>query len=1022
MLQRLLVLLCLPLFLTACTASNDNKTPDATSNDITGGVTTIPDIADFSSIQTVGAPNIDYKNSDGTPYTDFDTAYSVAYHSNTDKEYILPMLAVERKYIGYHRRGQEQDFSDDTRYDEERLLIKFEDSVAKIILGGETGYGISDGTLYVGNDIYEVGGFVHESERLSFMTATVGERADNRRNFDFNNASSAFDFTPKYMMRVRWSTQRRNNSIIETVGILEDTEIIQSGYGLVGIETDGAQIPKTTEIVQFHGQGIASIYDNDFTNITDNVIADFFTITADVDFFASKAQFTGELATTDYNEWNFTTPMLEYQAGVNHILGNVSAVNNATGTLEARFYGSGDNAAEELGGTLILASENGYKNLIGVFGATSVDNSANLNPNPNSPDSYTSFAQASDDANYYDDEALTLTFGGITVEESYSAIVTRSDTNVNWDDGTKNKTSNAYDDFAGVSLIFDDFGDIVDTYIVAGGGSYGITDYSNSYPTELSGPIDNASLESFISVSRDMNNGSDSAYNFIADHMLAIGWYEQSSALSDNALTGTDAYKAGYAIAGFETDGGNIPTDGTAVEFLGNGKGYYQGKLDDYNVKFDITATVDFENYNVVLVTSNSYDTDDGNEVAHLNIKGTLSYGFESNYLAGSDFVTQGDDGDIDALDNTELTGTANARFYGTVAEELGGTFYMKDTNIDNYYYGHFGAKRGMSDDGSTGNPKSPDSYMSFSEASDDADIYDEAITLTFSGIAVEETYSADIERTDPGITEWADGNITETLTIADGFAGVSLIFDGYPSIIYAVLVADSGSYDITNYGNSSSTELSGPLDGVDDSFDSLFSISREIDDSDDSDYNFTADHMVAIYWYEETSILPTDYTTENGTDAYKQGYAVAGFETAGGDIPTGGTAVEFLGNGKGVYQGGGIEYDVIFDVKATVDFENDNVAVETSNSADGLTDDTVNHLNVKGTLSYVSETNYLAGSDFVTQGADGDFDISDTDNTELTGSANARFYGTAAEELGGTFNLTKDDTHFYYGYFGAKK
>ncbi|MCH9843969.1 MAG: transferrin-binding protein-like solute binding protein, partial [Alphaproteobacteria bacterium] len=47
-----------------------------------------------------------------------------------------------------------------------------------------------------------------------------------------------------------------------------------------------------------------------------------------------------------------------------------------------------------------------------------------------------------------------------------------------------------------------------------------------------------------------------------------------------------------------------------------------------------------------------------------------------------------------------------------------------------------------------------------------------------------------------------------------------------------------------------------------------------------------------------------------------------------------------------------------------------------------------------------------------------------DADNTKLTGTVDARFYGTgsnAAEELGGTFSLSNADSG-YIGWFGAKK
>ena len=134
-----------------------------------------------------------------------------------------------------------------------------------------------------------------------------------------------------------------------------------------------------------------------------------------------------------------------------------------------------------------------------------------------------------------------------------------------------------------------------------------------------------------------------------------------------------------------------IPTTGTSVSFTGSGNGVFYASsynttfqeidVSNTSVNFTVSATVDFTTQNVSLTSDHN-----GTDKDYLNITApNLSYTAGTNNITGT--ITSAGD-----MDNAVMTGTANARFYGPAAAELGGTFTMQ--NDDTVYIGWFGVDK----------------------------------------------------------------------------------------------------------------------------------------------------------------------------------------------------------------------------------------------------------------------------------------------------------------------------------------
>jgi len=126
-----------------------------------------------------------------------------------------------------------------------------------------------------------------------------------------------------------------------------------------------------------------------------------------------------------------------------------------------------------------------------------------------------------------------------------------------------------------------------------------------------------------------------------------------------------------------------------------------------------------------------------------------------------------------------------------------------------------------------------------------------------------------------------------------------------------------------------------------------------------------------------------------------------AGAVTPASAVPTTGTGA-FTGLASGFYvKSLGMPFSTAASMTETVDFSARSIAFATANTqAADLNSGTVSaaaFLNLNGTLAYAPGSNQFTGN--VT-----------APGVALHGSATGRFYGPAAQELGGTYRLTPDD------------
>ena len=161
--------------------------------------------------------------------------------------------------------------------------------------------------------------------------------------------------------------------------------------------------------------------------------------------------------------------------------------------------------------------------------------------------------------------------------------------------------------------------------------------------------------------------------------------------------------------------------------------------------------------------------------------------------------------------------------------------------------------------------------------------------------------------------------------------------------------------------------------------------------------------------WNYQTYGLWMDF----GTTTLNLGTLSTGLPTDGANIPTTNSAT-FSGFSEGVHTVvGETPYLTQADVSAEVNFGSRTVALSTSNTQtmglDGSSPQNANFLNFTGTLTYAPGNNYFSGS------------VSTT-TPGFTGNAGGQFYGPAAEELGGTFELSDGGSEGYVGAFGAAR
>ena len=199
-------------------------------------------------------------------------------------------------------------------------------------------------------------------------------------------------------------------------------------------------------------------------------------------------------------------------------------------------------------------------------------------------------------------------------------------------------------------------------------------------------------------INMSTSNGDTLASGFGGAATLALNQSQTTMAVFANPTTSGYEYQtfgawgaygnggaAGAISVGNVTPLTGLPTSGTGA-FVGGASGYY---IDPSNNAFLVNATlnvnVDFAGRTASFATSNSAMTGGpaGSAIgnSNLNLAGNLSYGAGSTNLSGTVTSTSG------------MTGPANAKFYGPVANEIGGTYAVSGSGLGSMV-GGFGGKR----------------------------------------------------------------------------------------------------------------------------------------------------------------------------------------------------------------------------------------------------------------------------------------------------------------------------------------
>nr|MCH9845532.1 transferrin-binding protein-like solute binding protein [Alphaproteobacteria bacterium] len=783
-------------------------------------------------------------------------------------------------------------------------------------------------------------------------------------------SASYFNFYPDYMAVVHWELDK---SAYDTYG-----------YGITGFETGGNNIP-TTGTTRFSSKGRGHYYSGGAMKLL------YFAVTADVDFNNRNVSMTGTNTCINWRAVDCTQSHdqrhhldwageLSYEAGKNIISGTIATdadgYEDLIGRAEARFYGPN---AEEFGGT--FAMQNAGEGYVGFFGA---ERPGYITPTPTPPTAPTNPFDSLNNNNLtgFADNARKGTENNKLL--AIAASVTKN----------KHKTvSNGGITSAAIEFDYASNGDFVghgftlhlpDRKYSTASGSSGQSTYilANTGNKTYAFDSDGNSI-----AKADQLGFSKSVFGFNAEYMGAVRW----------RVTESSYETLGYAITGFDTIGTDIPTIGTGtVSFIGKGFGqYYDNSAysiysnngTSANRYYKVSANINFATRRVALTSENTCSSSSASDCAtgssnlypHLDWTGELSYASGMNVITGN-LETKGDAG------NTKLTGTAEARFYGPLAQEFGGTFSL--SNATSGYVGFFGAKK-IATITTITHPTSfnANNLTSFNDAQrgTNAKRNNNALKATAVQITKQKTGNRTI------ITDKITGAVAEFSYTTDRH------FDDSGFSFY---YADK-KYSATN-GNGTQHYIvdASPDAGTADAPNN-FVLSKST-----SYFTNVPLYMALVAWR----------LNETAYDA--NGYAITGFETAGNNILTSGTNVNFTGKGRGKYYSATASNYLYFNVTANVNFSTRNVALFSTNTcrSNSTSCPTVSlqrhYLNFTGNLSYAAGTNNISGTIETT---------GDADNAKLTGTAEARFYGPSAEELGGTFTMQNADEG-YVGYFGARK
>ncbi len=912
---------------------------------------------------------------------------------------------------------------------------------------------IDDVTLYAGNNQYLATNLLNINRE--------GFHGDISNASDYDSAKITIDRKSFFNFDVRTKFEYDDILYVEWEltkdaqtedGVTISEAKTEHGYMIAGNEANKAQMNNALGKPTFTGFGKGRYDANGVIYFPE------FEVTAKVNFPSNSIELiTSDTSAmkdgnkVDLSYLNFTST-LTHEEGVNNIGGIVSS-NGMAGNVDARYYTT-QYQNLELGGT--FAMRNNTSSYIGAFATSGshhgIQQSLVTLPGVFTPrgdgtspvangirNITTIWEPATDTLSFPFDTAASIALGGGLSEHTMKALAVQQ----NDDDGDKT-VSNILSPILGLT-----FGDgnggyaIYDVTLYVGASQYEVPELSDenadfTLREGFMGAITNTPSYDTATVIVDRLTIIDAerTTNFEYNNLVYAQW----------TLIKTAKTEHGYMIAGNETGTAQLSAqNGTAI-FNGYGKGRYDNNGDIYLPEFNLTATIDFDSYNIALTTRNTSAVKDGNAVAlpQLNFTSALTYKAGVNDINGNTGING-------------MVGIVDARFYSVAGDplELGGTFAMRN-NQGLSYIGAFGASATYYNPTDTrGNsftpPPPPVDYHISTIQTTDAPALDSGNLLAnldafestynsgnnnttydyiYAALAVQQDYHASYSR-DSETDAWGSPD-SETNVIAK--IAESVISMNYKSPgkggMRPVFYIGGNEYDVQNFSNG---EKVGEVT-ISEAFkyikkydsDSNVAIKAEITGTEIYDSaRFVIDfepfglllyHSIYVEW---GLVSERGNSGTSDTETTQHGYMVTGNEMRGQDIPTENTG-NFTGGGNGRYADTGTITSTKFGVTANVDFENRNITFTASDTKNISDDVPLTNLDFTSTLTYDAGTNNIKGNVSV-------------DN--MAGTMDARFYrqigygnvnipidSGRATELGGTFSMKNGDKSYIGAFITSNK
>ncbi len=984
------------------------------------------------------------------------------------KTFTLPAIGTHRYYqYDYQRADKSVDWEDSTIVNTATVVrnispvvtldFHVQNSGTKNEVYFQGGDGKAGVTIY--HDTYDVEGNVitdkYEGSSLAayhtgFQGSMLGINDKHKYSYihlhrgHVSETADYFGFKPDYLVGIAWYIDEEKNQL--GADDLAVTTYQRFGRMIAGLETgatfgDSAfgAIPNSGNIM-FTGKGFGSYgYELEESSGTDfsQREALHFDVAARVNFDEHNIEFS--TYNSCYGRYCILKrDILDFSATINFADNNISQQITADngeleGTLDARFYGD---TAQEFGGIFTMRSTtdnnryyygqfatrqsfDGTKDSVIVNDDVAVEAYYSIQKSVSI--SNASLTQA---ANMLTESSFVLL--GTAVQVSDNTHYVRDGGTIGWNDAdnvqTQNEVSVAYTLIPTVMLDFDNKGVISTIEADFGFNTYQALLDNDASGTAASGTIikDAYHDENSSHIKADRN-----AFGFASDYMIYISWdlAKENLDTGDSVIYDDMYHVHGDMVAGIETQ--DIPVAGT-IRFAGEGQGKY-GDVNNnisYATRFATNANVDFKERIVAFSTSKTTCHDDCTAIdetmlAKLNLSTTLMYDEAQNNISNAISGAR-------IINDEGMFGVVNARFYGEAFEEFGGTFYLANSarysgRTDNkYYYGAFGAVResniiksymikaldeitiATAQEVSIATDSGDDAYISLTAASGDTSNTANK-TFTLSALGVQGKVSNNHTRLSKS-DKWVLTNIDQTVDVTNMVgSAASLTFDGAGNIATITVHLDGKTYVADQIDDTvSATMLSATISGADNNAsNTLMTLDRS-----SKFFGFASEYMAHISWHITKDVTALDNASDDLTAAAynSHGIMIAGMETADDNIPIQG-AVEFISKGRGIYGNRAQIYQTKFDVIAAVSFNDNHVTINSRNSCKA--DDCDN--TKLPALNFSTEKIFYTGNDIDSAIHTGD----------LSGVIDARFYGGAAQELGGTFTM-RSDADYHYGGFGG--